>query len=160
MNNWKLTFDHEESPAAEKLISIFIEVEFEKNKMKDILNIDGLFSAVQKQGFQPLFTCSCGTFGCGGYYINVSHSDNEIVFRNIYKPVEEPNEAYLIEAFECALSWEDLYFIVSEVYEKLVWISGQYQNYDVCSGTYGPGLMNRLSSYGELVREVRSRYED
>jgi len=160
MFHWKLNFEHEESVASDKLISLFIVVEFERRKMKYPLDINGLFSAAQHEGFQPIFTCSCGTFGCGGYYMNVSHSENGIVLRNFYKSVDAPTEADLIEDIEYELSWEDLYFMISEVYKKLAWLTKQYPEYDVCSGTFGPGVLGNMERYELVMKEVRGKYEE
>lgn len=88
----KLSFHHEESVAANNLISLFVEVELGNNKLDDILDIEGLFSSINYQGFQPLFTCSCGHFGCGGYHVKVSHSPNGIQLKNKYKHVMQPTE--------------------------------------------------------------------
>lgn len=160
MFHWELVFNHEESVASDNLISLFIVVEWEKRKMKYPLDINGLFSAAQYEGYQPIFTCSCGTFGCGGYYMSVSHLEKGITFRNLYKPVDAPTEADLIEALEYELSWEDLYFMISEVYEKLAWLTEQYPDYDVCSGTFGPGVLGNMGRYELIMKEVQGKYED
>jgi hypothetical protein len=160
MFNWKLNFKHEESVASSELVSLFIEAEFEKSKMQEILNIDGVFSAIGKQGLIPLFTCSCGSFSCGGYYVKVSHLDEGISLRGRYKPVDNPAETDIIESFEYELSWEDLYIIASEVYDKLIKLKELYPGYDVCSGTFGEGVLNKINSYGLLLKELRSKYDD
>lgn len=160
MLSWKLSFTDEESPAGDNLISLFIEVEFEKKRMRDILNIDGLFAAIKSEGYKPLFTCSCGVFSCGGYYVFVTHLADGATLKNAYKPVNEPREQNLIEQFEYELSWKDFYFIASEVYERLCDLKSQYPKREICAGTFGPDLSNRLSEYGELLKQLRSRYEE
>jgi hypothetical protein len=160
MDNWRLHFEHEESVAANDLISLGITVEFEGQKMKDILDIDGLFMMIESEGFIPLFTCSCGSFGCGGYYINVSHNIDGLILNNKYKPVNNPTENDLFEIFQNDLSWEDLYFIASEVYEYISDLVEKHPGYGVCSGTYGENLISKLIQYEELLDILRSRYDE
>ena len=155
MLNWKLSFEHNESVAADKLISLFVEVEFEGHKMKDILNIEGLFSVFREQGYIPMFTCACGTFWCGGYYVKIEHLADGIVLKNGYKPVEKPTENDVIQRFEYTLTWENLFIIANEILNKLIWLKHTYPDYDVCSGTFGEGLLNRLDNYAAFLKEFQ-----
>jgi hypothetical protein len=128
--------------------------------MKDILDVDALFSTIESEGYIPLFTCSCGSFGCGGYYINISHTTDGLLLRNKYKPVNNPTEGDLIDTFENDLSWEDLYFIASEVYEYMCDLVKKYPGYSLCTGAYGENLVQRLNHYEELLGILRGRYDE
>lgn len=160
MYSWKLSFKDEESPAGDNLISLFIEVEFEEKIMQDILNVDGLFEAIKCEGFQPLFTCLCGDFSCGGYYVHVTHFADGAILQNAYKAIGEPREDDMIQQFEYELTWEDFYLIASEVYGRLCDLKNIYPNCEICVGTFGPDLSNRLSEYEELLKQLRSRYAE
>ncbi|WP_312522686.1 hypothetical protein [Anaerospora sp.] len=160
MSTWKLNFDSEESVASSTLISLFIEVEIKDVKMEDILDVDVLFLAIQEQGYLPLFTCSCGNFSCGGYYVKVSHLDGGICFSDRYKPVDNPSEADLIEPFECELSWKELYLVASEVYDKLIEISKSYPSYEIGCGAFGEDVLNKIDRYELLLKELRNRFND
>lgn len=157
MAEWKLSFNYEESPADSKLISLFTEVEFEDVKMKGILDCDVLFLAIQESGLLPLFTCSCGTFFCGGYYVEVLHINDGLILRNTYKPVQNPTDSDILEVFEYELSWEDLYIIASEVYYKLIEIKDNYPGCEICFGTFGEGILNKIDGYGVLLNELRNK---
>lgn len=160
MHSWKLSFNYEESVAASELISLFIEVEIKEVKMEDILDVDVLFLAIQEQGYLPLFTCSCGNFSCGGYYVKVSHLDGGICFSNRYKPVDNPSEVDLIEPFECELPWKELYFVASEIYDKLIEISKSYPGYEIGCGAFGEDVVNKIERYEVLLKELQSRFND
>lgn len=158
MNNWKLTYNHEESVASNNLISLYIEVEFEGQKMKDILDADSLFSMIESDGFIPLFTCRCGFFGCGGCYVKITHTPKGIVLNNTYKPVDNPTEKDLVNTFQSDLTWEDLYFIASDVYEYICGLVEKYPVYGICCGTYDANLVPRLHRYKELLEVLGGRY--
>lgn len=32
-----------------------------------------------QQGQLPMYTCSCGIFGCGGFYVHVSYKDQDVM---------------------------------------------------------------------------------
>lgn len=160
MLNWSINFEHGESPAASDLISIFIIVEFENIEMKDIINIDGLFNIVDNAGYQPLFTCNCGDFGCGGYYVKVLHKDDGVRIINSYDPRVNPSEESLRDNFEFEISWEDLYIISSSVYDYLIEIKEKYPHCDLCSGTFSERLVGSLDKYKNILELLRSRYEE
>ena len=161
MYSWKVSFSSEESPASNNLVSLFTKVEFEKELMPDIVDIDVLFSMAKgDEGYIPLFTCVCGSFGCGGYYIKVKHIDEGLILQNSYHPVNNPSEDKLITPFEHEISWEDLYFILSEVIEYCLHLKKKYPNCGICSGTYGLNIVGNLDQYAALLQDVRLRYEE
>ena len=160
MHSWKLSFNYEESVAASELISLFIEVEIKEVKMEDILDVDVLFLAIQEQGCLPLFTCSCGNFSCGGYYLKVLHQESGIIFSDRYKPVDNPSEEDLIEPFECELSWKELYLVANEVYDKLIEISKSYPGYEIGCGAFGEDVFNKIERYKLLLNELQSSFND
>lgn len=36
---------------------------------------DVFFNSLLYSGKYPMFTCTCGIFGCGGYYVDVVHNN-------------------------------------------------------------------------------------
>jgi len=160
MFNWKFHFEHSESPGDSRLMSIFIKVKFEDKQMKDILNIEGLFTSIVEDGFQPLFTCDCGNFGCGGYYVKFIHEEYGIRLINSYKPESIPSEENLMDTFEFEISWEDLYIMSSSVFDYICDIKEKNPEYDLCTGSYGPRLVTRLEEYELILESLRNRYDD
>jgi hypothetical protein len=51
-------------------------------ELPDVHDIDVFFEALTNSGPLPLFTCTCGVFGCGGYYIGVAHGADAWIWRN------------------------------------------------------------------------------
>lgn len=160
MFNWKFSFEYSESSADSNLMSIFIDVKFEDTKMKDILDIEGFFNSILEEGYQSLFTCSCGNFGCGGYYVKVIHGEHGIRLVNSYKPNDFPSEKDKIDSFEFNISWEDLYIMASSVLEYMNDIRCKNPGFDLCSGTYGPKLAYRLDEYELVLKSLRNKYVD
>jgi len=157
MCSLKLNFSYEESVGDSTLISFYIKVNFKDKDMQKIVDVDGLFSVINKQGFLPLFTCDCGNFSCGGYYIKVIHLEDGILFDNSYKPVNEPDETQLIETFEYKLSWIDLYNIASAVYAQINLINNKYPGFNICSGAYSDIVLKNIDEYQRLLKEFKDK---
>ncbi|WP_411347613.1 hypothetical protein [Paenibacillus sp. WLX2291] len=56
----------------------------------EILVVEEFFNTLLRPGIYPLFTCSCGIFGCGGYYVEVIHEGQNITWRTEQIPFEDP----------------------------------------------------------------------
>ena len=155
MNNWKLTFDNDDSPAGNNLRSIFIKATFEDNVMDRILDVDGFFKVIENEGMQPMFTCECGTFWCTGYYVDVTHSAKGIIIKNGYKADPQRNEDPLIYKFEYEINWEDLYLMAREVIGEIKALSKKYPDNHICTGVYGVDLLPNINRYEEIIKELR-----
>ena len=155
MDSWKLKFNHGKSPAGDNLVAIFIKATFEGNEMPFIFNIDGWDEAIESNGKKPMFTCECGNFGCGGYFIDVNHTAEGMKLINSYNPLEQ---SQLIEGFEYYITWEDVYLIFKEVVDYIEEISNKYKGYQVCIGTYGANLLNKINKYYRTIDKLKIRY--
>ena len=154
MKSWNLDFSSDESPAGNNLIAICVKVTLENMNMPDILEIDGLFEAIQSEGKKPVFTCGCGNFGCGGYYIEVIHTQDGVRLINGYEPL---NQDILKHKFEKYLSWKDIYMILDEVLAYLSELGKKHRGYEFCSGTYGPNLLEEIDSYYCVLESVKNK---
>lgn len=56
----------------------------------EVLVVEEFFNTLLRPGIYPLFTCSCGIFGCGGYYVEVIHEGQNITWRTEQIPFEDP----------------------------------------------------------------------
>jgi len=158
MFTWKLIPNYEESPAAENMLSLYFEIEFHQKKMPDIIDIDELFSIVSEDGYIPVFTCSCGSFGCGGYYIRIFKKDKGLVLKNSYRPVENPAERDIISTFQYEISWKELYALLREVYEKCREVRNAFPACGMCSGAYGKDISKQMNQYELVLEEVEKKY--
>ncbi|MFC3801923.1 hypothetical protein [Cohnella sp. GCM10012308] len=66
---------HKRILAPEILESVYLLVnEVKINEDADeVFVISEFFNSLATDGKFPMFTCSCGVFGCGGFYIDVHH---------------------------------------------------------------------------------------
>lgn len=78
--------------------------------------------ATQQSGRYALFTCSCGIFGCGGYWVDVECTEDAWVLRNGFAPydADEPEEQVLIFAFEYRIPWEQVVAAIAQIRAALL----------------------------------------
>ncbi len=74
------------------------------------LDVDVFFDALTRDGRLPLFTCGCGVFECGGYYVDVSRTRAGWTWRNRYAPnnPEHADHATILEPIEVHFSWANV----------------------------------------------------
>jgi hypothetical protein len=137
---------HEKSPVGG--ISVFTDVHFGERKMEDILDIAVFFRALEKDGRQPLFTCSCGCFGCGGYYTDVECTEKAWILRNKYHPLGEKH----LESFEYHVSWEQVASVADLIKDYVMQVARDNPGVMIMSGTISEIDLRKFFSqeYGDL----------
>ncbi len=70
---------------------------------RDILDVEAFFGAWDTSGLAPLFICTCGDFGCGGYYVGVSSDTTAWVLRDWYGALDRARHG----DFEYRILWAD-----------------------------------------------------
>ncbi|WP_052714227.1 hypothetical protein [Paenibacillus dauci] len=68
---------------------LFLYINGNKLAEDEILVIDEFFDSLLRPGKYPLFTCTCGIFGCGGYYVEVIHDTHSITWITEQSPFED-----------------------------------------------------------------------
>lgn len=48
---------------------------------EEVFVIEQFFESLLHGGDFPMFTCTCGIFGCGGYFVNVAHTTKGITWK-------------------------------------------------------------------------------
>jgi hypothetical protein len=66
---------------------------------------DIFFETLINQGKFPLFTCTCGIFGCGGYYVDVIYNQDGVIWLTEQSPF---NDKTLSHRNEFRFSWENI----------------------------------------------------
>ncbi|MFS0873981.1 MULTISPECIES: hypothetical protein [Paenibacillus] len=56
---------------------------------EEVFVIDEFFNSLAKQGEVPMYTCSCGNFECGGFYINVMYKKDIVIWKTEQRPVQK-----------------------------------------------------------------------
>ncbi|WP_430882452.1 hypothetical protein [Fusibacter sp. JL216-2] len=155
MKSWSIVPNYEESPASESLISINMKLTLENIELPYIVDIDGWYDAVLSEGKIALFTCECGNFGCGGYYMKVSHSNKSLILRNRYNPL---NKNELLEELYFEIEWEDVFWIYTEFVDYIEEIHEKYPQHEICIGTYSDNLVDQLDKYLGVYDFLRSKF--
>lgn len=119
---------HEPSPVGG--ISVFAKVLVGKKRMPDILDVAIFFQALEHSGRYPLFTCECGCFGCGGYYVEVECTKQEWILRNTYHPLEKR----LLERFEYHVVWKQVYQAARQIKNYVAQVAKTHPGLAIMSG--------------------------
>ncbi len=91
--------------------AMFIGVQINDNDLPGILNVEAFFAIKQENELVPLFTCSCGDFDCGGYFVNVSCTDTALILRNSYHRFNQSLES----EFAYHLDWQQVRNVAEEI---------------------------------------------
>ena len=123
--------------------AVFIQVNINGNDLPKILNVEEFFTLKERKGLVPLFTCGCGDFGCGGYYVDVTCTDSALILRNSYHRFNRS----LQSTFEYHLDWQQVKGIAEEIIACLQKIQELDPQAYVTSGYVGGNLIERLPDY-------------
>ncbi|KIL34239.1 hypothetical protein SD71_21635 [Cohnella kolymensis] len=136
---YTLEVKYEESPAGNKLISIYSTLSIEEDQLSNILDIEVYFRSINQSGVFPLITCSCGSFGCGGTEVTISKDQDSRIWR--------------INNKEYILTRQEIKTIGMQLIEYILKIKNEYKDYLICSGTYGEDISNNLEEYGSILKD-------
>ena len=117
------------------------------NDLPGILNVDAFFAIEQKNELFPLFTCGCGDFDCGGYYVNVSCTDTALILRNGYHRFNQ----FLESEFEYQLDWPQVRYIAEEILTYLQKIHKRNPEAYITSGYGGENLIDSMPDFHQSL---------
>ena len=123
--------------------AIFVRVNINGEDLPKILNVEEFFALKEHSRLVPLFTCGCGDFGCGGYYVDVSRTDTNLILRNSYHRFNRT----LQSTFEYHLDWQQVKNIAGEIIAYLQKIQELNPQAYVTNGYVGGNLLERLPDY-------------
>ena len=123
--------------------ALFIQVHINGNDLPEILDIETFFAIKQQDGLVPLFTCGCGDFGCGGYYVNVSCTDAALILHNGYHRFHRSLEL----EFEYHLDWQQVKGIAEQILTHLEKLHERNPQAYVTMGHTGENLLDHLPDY-------------
>lgn len=125
-----VAISHSKSPIGSVSISAYLFVG--QKQMTDILDIEVFFRALGESGRYPLFTCGCGCFGCGGYYVDVRCVEDAWIMQNRFHPHDENK---LLESFEYRFHWENVYIVATRIKDYIKRILEEFPGALLASGT-------------------------
>jgi hypothetical protein len=131
--------------------ALFIGVRINGDDMPGILNVEAFFTIKEANGLVPLFTCGCGDFDCGGFYVGVTCTDVALVLHNSY---HRGNRSLQL-AFEYHLDWQQVKGIAQEIFSYLQKIYERDSQAYVTLGYTGENVLDRLPNYhlSSLLKE-------
>ena len=111
------------------------------------LDVDAFFGALAKDGRLPVFNCSCGVLGCGGYFVDVQITPDAWIWTNRYH--SEYASAAPFARCRFAFPWENVREVAGRLLATLRTITAGHPGEPVHSATTGPDLAERLPFYVE-----------
>jgi hypothetical protein len=120
----------------------------------EVLDIDVFFLALTGTGVLPLFTCTCGVFGCGGYYIGVACTAEAWIWRNRYSPDDTPNPAHVIDVGELLFAWPRVRPVAADLLATLQTLQRDTPGVRLMAASTGIDLRDRLAYYEEQVQAI------
>ncbi|WP_028775918.1 hypothetical protein [Shimazuella kribbensis] len=157
MDQIQIDIDQDDSAISNQAISLFVTVYINNKKQTDILDIDEFFQSIQDPGIYPLFTCDCGFFGCGGYYVHVTHDEQGYRLQNSYKPYDVWNKKNRIHTFQYLLDWHEIYLVGKKLIDLLNQLHKHDQSLDASSGMYGMNLISKISYYKHILGKLNDK---
>ncbi|WP_055106876.1 hypothetical protein [Paenibacillus ihumii] len=73
------------------------------------------FKSLLHPGKYPMFTCTCGIFGCGGYYVEVIHEDKSVIWITEQSPFEDRS---IKSSNKFIFSWDQMIRFSEELVQK------------------------------------------
>ena len=101
----------------------------------------------------PIFNCSCGAFGCGGYYVEVTRTREALIWEGPF--VHSSQEAGRT-MMRFAFSWDNVQGVASELIAAIASATRQYPDGEVGSGVMSVNLVERLPFYRERYEALKS----
>ena len=69
------------TPVVNETIILYVNEARLNEDDEEIFVVTEFFKSLTQQGEFPMFTCSCGNFGCGGFYIKVNYKNQCVLWK-------------------------------------------------------------------------------
>jgi hypothetical protein len=138
----------------EPTLGLYASAVVNGRELPDVIDIDVFFEALTGSGPLPLFTCTCGVFGCGGYYVGVARDDSAWIWRNRYAPDDEPNLGHVTEVGELRFAWPEVRAVATDLLATLRALQRDKPGVRLMAASTGIDLRNRLDHYEEQVHAI------
>ena len=139
MDQIKITIEQEQIDDG----AMFVGVQINGNDMPGILNVEAFFAIKKDHERVPLFTCGCGDFDCGGYYVDVSCTDTAFILCNSYHRFNQSLES----KFEYQLDWQQVGDIAEEILTYLEKIDERNPRAFITTGYFQDNLIDHLTDF-------------
>ncbi|PNQ84095.1 hypothetical protein MF625_004348 [Paenibacillus polymyxa] len=113
----------------------------------EVLVEDEFLKSLICPGKYPMFTCTCGIFGCGGYYVEVSHEDDRLFWLTEQSPFKEQ---FVKTSNKFAFSWDHIIDFLEELIHK-------FDDLKSIMITHGLNFHYDVERYREIIKEIKER---
>lgn len=126
-------------PVIDWRISLFIN--------GDKLDEEVFFKSLLTPGRYPMFTCTCGIFGCGGYYVEVIHEDKFVIWLTEQTPFEDRSVKSLNTFI---FSWDHIINFSEEFVQKFQYLKSLMNTNDI-------DFSFDVERYTGIIKEIAER---
>jgi hypothetical protein len=104
-------------------------------QLPEVFSFCVLPDAIRKSGRYQLFTCTCGIFGCGGYWVDVECTKEAWIWKNGFYPADEdePEEQWLMYEFDYRIPWSQVRVAMGQIREAILESRKLQPNYWIVS---------------------------
>jgi len=105
------------------------------------------FRSLLKPGKYPMFTCTCGIFGCGGYYVDVLHEETGVTWITEDSPFEDKT---IPHSHRFSFSRDDINRFAEDLLHG-------YEQLDRLMASVNLKFMDDLETYRQIVHFLKTR---
>lgn len=105
------------------------------------------FSSLLEPGKYPMFTCTCGIFGCGGYYVDVLHEETGITWMTEDSPFDDKT---IPHSHRFSFTREDMVRFAEDLLHG-------YEQLDRLMASVNLKFMDDLETYRQTVHFLKRR---
>lgn len=123
-----------------------------ENKLDEdeVFVVEEFFKSLLNPGRYPLFTCSCGVFGCGGYYVEVVHETEGIIWLTEQSPF---NDHTIESSNKFIFSWVQI----------IKFSKGLIQEFKHLKSIMSANELEfnfDIEKYNRIINEIKERYSN
>ncbi|WP_138185229.1 hypothetical protein [Paenibacillus alvei] len=132
-------------PVIDWRISLFINSD--KLDEEEVFVEEEFFKSLLTPGRYPMFTCTCGIFGCGGYCVEVIHEDKFVIWLTEQTPFEDRSVKSLNTFI---FSWDHIINFSEEFVQKFQYLKSLMNTNDI-------DFSFDVERYTGIIKEIAER---
>ncbi|MOA09204.1 hypothetical protein D3C78_1290180 [compost metagenome] len=113
----------------------------------EVFVVEEFFKSILNPGIYPLFTCTCGIFGCGGYYVEVIHEFESVIWLTEQSPFDDRT---VKSSNKFIFSWEQILNFSEELLQKFEKLKNIMSVNDI-------GLNVDIERYHGVITRIKER---
>jgi hypothetical protein len=111
----------------------------------EVFVIDEFFNSLLYPAKYPMFTCTCGIFGCGGYYVEVRHVEETVIWQTEQHPFSDKS---IKSSNKFIFPLSNIIDFAEELVRKLAELRDLMLS-------HGLDYRNDLEKYEDIIQKIR-----